>query len=409
MIINRFKTRIPFFSTSDINERPMTQDNRKVCADCYGAALNPRDFYPEFVLEKSQSNSIAQIQVASAPDGGIVATITGAALPLCRHFFYSDSEGDYEIVMFPGMTGAELTCGRKYRYIITTTSAEVFYSDYFEAIGPTEDEAMLSNEYTVLKYTATCTTAGIPYALFAEDEFYNRIYLACEKLNPETEIQIENKEDNTGRIISSNQALWKRYVFHSPKNSDPVVDALNTVPIYINGESVKLITNILGDGKGITVKDFDIEKPDYKINECTPSIKGTIAIDTRLLDAGCCDSSSISRFDDFDPECYLDFTPPTLNGSNAEDNGDHRIKIQINNTPGGSGTEIPTGSLCKVWYKAFPSGPANSGGIYTDAEMAASVFIPTGPGSWQVALQILGDRSGSCESAIGAYFRVNVA
>jgi hypothetical protein len=222
-------------------------------------------------------------------------------------------------------------------------------------------------------------------------------------------VKVENQEDNQGRIVSSVQTIWKRYAFNSPLTPDYVLDALGTLSMYAQGESVYLKTNIIGGDDPVLCGDVSVEKPEYRTNECTPTVRCTVAIDARLFENGCC--GSVSDDTSLDNECYSDFTPPTLNGSNVTDipGVSTGFRVTLGNTTGGSSTQIPTFSLVQIEYKAFGSpGAFGVVGVYNHVQMAAGVDVSTVAGSFTVRIAVLGDASGNCQSPYSNEYKVTV-
>lgn len=311
MIPNTFHTRLPFYKTRDFANQPELQIERVVCnVQHMHPTLNPNNWFPEFICAREWTSSDVLYFAIWDVDNDVVFQDLTSFIPLLEPNYIREYQADINGVpkvmfMFSGYLTVLTMPAGKYQYRLSD-SLNKYYSEYFEVAceGFTFLQNLKSFEHlTNMMWQARCYFAGIHYGLFTSNNFWHHLWLRSEHLNPETNIEEDNVTDANGNIISSSHAVDKRILISIPHCSEPVVDAMNTIPLFTSGDNTTCSIWGWNDyAPRMNVEDVEVEKPDYSLNECAPAIKARIQIDPRLNDSGCCDTDNL--------HCYTDFTAP---------------------------------------------------------------------------------------------------
>ena len=399
MIKNFFHTRIPFYRCGAFTSQPMLQVNKvEATKNMMKAAPNPKDFYPEFIMLREWANTnITQVQIWNVTTDTLHSTINIALFSNASYSqqFQVDLLGGVNkiAVMFTGLyfVGNAMTCGSNYQYRITTSDGQLYHSEWWEC----HNVSFATNYhpyYTWAQYRSTCNFSKIRYSGLTN--FYHNLWLKSDGMMPETSIQEETETTAKGDIVSMSHRVVKYMLLSLPHASAPMVDAINTLPLYAKGSQLQLYVKGRESGESnILVEDVEVEKPDYSLSEIAPMIKLRMQIDPALIDSGCCDTDSFV--------CYrgVDVPKPLITKLSTTS-----MKISIQNTALSNWFnlgKIPLYTLVEVYYRVVGAPSWTSGGTSTYLQLATGVtFTSLGTATYEAMIKIkpYGD-TGSCESS----------
>ncbi|MBL7942757.1 MAG: hypothetical protein JNM00_08330, partial [Flavobacteriales bacterium] len=209
------------------------------------------------------------------------------------------------------------------------------------------------------------------------------LWLVADEIMPVTDIEEEKTTDLKGDIVSNSLCLSNMLQLNITWLSEPMVDAINTLPLYTDGENQRLY--VLSDNNfplSLDVHDVELEKPNYDMSELEPSLQMRIQIDERLSTSGCCETDSI--------EDYTNYTPPAPTLTKPSINS---IKVQIGNDWPLSVAEeegtIPSYVTVNIRYKVLAgvSWTTISDQLYSTMDIGYTITGLTA-NNWVVQIQV---------------------
>jgi hypothetical protein len=296
---NFFHTKLPFYPTSNYANQPMLMKNKPEADETYlYSTPNPSTWYPEFVMHRAfTASNIQTLQVWNVSTDTLHQNLNVVGLITFGFITqYQIKVGTQQriVVMFSGLLApsSPMSCGL-YQYRLEDKDGRKYYSEYFEVHPDIAIWSFAKDHWTRLNYRSTCYFNKINYS--GNRYFTNWLWLNSSALVPESTIAEETVVNAAGETVAKNHRLEKRFLMSLPNVSQPMMDAINTLPMYTGGEnlSLQVYSNTLVENQATTVLTIAVEKPDYTKNECAPSLKLRFQIDPDIADAGCCDTSEI--------------------------------------------------------------------------------------------------------------------
>jgi hypothetical protein len=391
MTKNHFHTKLPFFQTTSFDDQPELQISKTVAEFReFKGIPNPSDWYPEFIFHRQWSSELPSsmsVQVWNTDTDTL--HVDFGALPIFTVFFQHYQviiDGQARIVtMFSGIYDSVTTMpSGNYQYRVTI-GAYRFYSEIWE-VCDLKYNTTFHKHFTRFVYYAACNFGGINYSILPN--YKNNLWIPSEGIMPESVLVEENATNLQSEVVSSRQEILKTHLFACPRLTVAMVDAINSMAMYANGENRKLylIGRNAYDSK-IFIKGLDVEKPDYSISELCPSLKIRVQIDPMLASDDCCETQEIVSF--------VGKVPPSANVSKVNST---TIRVQKNFTLGDWIAQglLPAWSLVRIQYSkdsgAFQLLPTT----YSYMQLFSGVNVSgLAPGSYVFRIQLKTIASGS--------------
>ena len=370
MTPNFYHTKLPFFQCISFANQPELQIQKAVAKfNEFKGVPNPKNWYPEFVFNRpwtSEAPGTMNVKVWNMDTD--TQHVDFGILPMFGSLFQHYQaiiEGTQKIVtMFTGIYDPVTTMpSGNYQYRITI-GAYRFYSEIWTVCN-LDHTQQYHKHFTRISYNATCNFANIRYESLPN--LVHHLYLPSEAILPESQVEEENQTNSNEQIVSSHQKITKLFKLACPSVTEAMVDAVNSLTMYTNGEGRKIYAlsrSPYSSKKNIL--DIQVEKPDYSNSEVCPILRFAIQIDPMIVSQDCCDSSEIVSFlGSLAP-------PPTISKVNST-----TIKVQKPFTFGNWQEEnkIPAWCLVRLQYSLNSGAWVQLPTVYTYLQIAASVNV----------------------------------